>query len=212
MTAALAEIGQAQQSLKAQAIQPKDKTALDTDVKKKEEAFKTALTELRKQVDEVTKKYSELGADETVKKAIDEMKKAGRVKENLGPSDNFLAGVKELDQAERQFLGKRTPAESKKKTAAEAKNEQSGSLLRLPGQEVPDVGERLGGVIRILDVAGDAPLPGNLLEPQPPSRGVNEIVHLADAVRLGQPPFVLEVDRRIILAEQVFRRPLLDQG
>ncbi len=122
MTASsLAQIGQTQQALKAQAPQPKDKAALLDDVKKKQEAFTTALADLRQQVDEVTKKYADLGADETVKKTIDDMKKAGRVKENLGPSEAFLAGVKALDQAERKFLGKRTPAASKKKTAAKAK-------------------------------------------------------------------------------------------
>jgi hypothetical protein len=121
MTATLAQIGQTQQALKAQTPQPKDKTALDDDVKKKQEAFKAALTDLRQQVDEVTKKYADLGADETVKKAIDDLVKASKAKVNLGPSDTFLAGVKELDKAERQFLGKKAPSASKKKTTAKAK-------------------------------------------------------------------------------------------
>ena len=114
MTAALAEIGQTQKMLKSQMPQPKDKAALDADVKKKQDAFKSALSDLRTQVDEVTRKYADLGADETVKKSIDDLMKASKAKVNLGPSDAFLAGVKELDQAERQFLGKRTPAASKK--------------------------------------------------------------------------------------------------
>jgi hypothetical protein len=117
MSATLTQIGQTQQALKAQAPQPKDKAALDDDVKKKQEAFKSALSDLRQKVDEVTKKYADLGADETVKKSIDDLVKTSKAKVNLGPSDVFLAGVKELDRAERQFLGKKTPAASKKKTA-----------------------------------------------------------------------------------------------
>jgi hypothetical protein len=117
MTAALAEIGQTQQVMKRQLPQPKEKAALEADVKKKQEDFKSALSDLRQQVDEVTKKYADLGAEETVKKSIDDLVKASKAKVNLGPSDTFLAGVKELDRAERQFLGKKTPAASKKNTA-----------------------------------------------------------------------------------------------
>jgi hypothetical protein len=114
MTAALAEIGQTQKMLKSQMPQPKDKAALENDVKKKQEALKSALSDLRGQVDEVTRKYADLGADEAVKKPIDELVKSTMAKATLGPSVAFLAGVKELDRAERQFLGKRTPAASKK--------------------------------------------------------------------------------------------------
>jgi hypothetical protein len=117
MTAALAEISQTQKMMKSQLPQPKEKAALEDDLKKKQEAFKSALSDLRQQVDEVTKKYTDLGADETVKKSIDDLVKASKAKVNLGPSDAFLAGVKELDRAERQFLGKKTPAASKKKPA-----------------------------------------------------------------------------------------------
>jgi hypothetical protein len=112
----LAEVGRTQRALKTQAPLPANKTALDEDVKKKQEAFKSALSDLRQQVDEVTKKYADLGADPSVKTAITDLMKASKAKVNLGPSDAFLAGVKELDKAERQFLGKRTPAPSKKKT------------------------------------------------------------------------------------------------
>ena len=115
---ALAEVGRNQKALKAQGPQGKDKTTLEEDVKKKEEAFKSALADLRRQVDEVTRKYAELGADESVKKALDDLKKDSKAKLKLGPSDAFLAGVKELDQAERRFLGKKTtPVSNSKKKA-----------------------------------------------------------------------------------------------
>ena len=112
---ALAEVGRTQKALKAQAPQAKDKATLDEDVKKKGEAFKAALVDLRRQVDEVTKQYNELAADPSVKKSLDDLKKASKANVKLGPSDAFLAAVKQLDQAERQFLGKKTTTVSKKK-------------------------------------------------------------------------------------------------
>jgi hypothetical protein len=118
MTAALAEIGQTQKMLKSQMPQPKEKAALTDDAKKKQEAYKSALADLREKVDEVTKKYTDLGAEEAVKKSLDDLVKASKARVNLGPSDAFLAGVKELDRAERQFLGKKSPAASKKTAKA----------------------------------------------------------------------------------------------
>jgi hypothetical protein len=117
----LAEVASTQKALKTQTPPTSNKTALDEDVKKKQEAFKSALSDLRRQVDDVTKKYAELGADQSVKKAIADLMKASKAKVNLGPSDAFLAGVKELDQAERRFLGKKTPSTSKKKTTKSKK-------------------------------------------------------------------------------------------
>jgi hypothetical protein len=122
--AALAEVTFAQKTLKSEAPVVKDKAALGEEVKAKGEAFKSALTELRGMVDKVTKKYDELGADESVKKSLAELEKAAKAKIKLGPSDPFLAGVKELDQAERRFLGKKpaTPAKkTKPKTTKAAK-------------------------------------------------------------------------------------------
>jgi hypothetical protein len=117
---ALAEVTVAQKSLKSEAPVVKDKAALDDEVKKKGDAFKSALADLRKMVDEVTKKYADLGADDSVKKPLADLEKAAKAKLKLGPSDAFLAGVKELDQAERRFLGKK-PAATAKKTKAKAK-------------------------------------------------------------------------------------------
>lgn len=121
MTTTLAQIGQTQQALRSRALPSKDKAALDADVKKKADDFKTALEDFRKEVDKVTKKYDELGADSTVKKAIDDLWNASKAKVNLGPSDAFHAMMKELDQAEHRFLGKKTSATSKHKAAAKAK-------------------------------------------------------------------------------------------
>lgn len=115
---ALAEVVAEQKTVKNQSPQAKDTTTLEARVKRAEETFKTALADLRKQVDEVRKKYADLDSDETVRKALAEVKK-GNPKLHLGPSDAFLAGMKELDKAEQRFLGKRTTATvSKKRTRA----------------------------------------------------------------------------------------------
>ena len=113
--ATLAEVSMEQKTLKAHAAQNKDRTALDDEVKKRGEAFKAALEELRPMVDEVAKKYAELEADPSIKKARNDLQQATRANIKLGPSDAFKAGAKSLDQAERQFLGKKTATVPKKR-------------------------------------------------------------------------------------------------
>jgi DNA repair exonuclease SbcCD ATPase subunit len=114
---ALAEVTASQKALKSEAPVVKDKAALDDEVKKKAEAFKSALADLRKMVDDVTAKYAELADDDSVKKPLADLEKAAKAKVKLGPSDAFLAGVKELDQAERRFLGKKPTAPARKSKA-----------------------------------------------------------------------------------------------
>lgn len=114
--AALNQTNTMQKSVRSQIPSAKDKATIDADVKKKGDTFKTALTELRTMVDDVTKRYAELGNDATVKKSLADLEKTGHAKITLGPSDAFTAGMKELDHAERTFLGKKTAAPAKKKT------------------------------------------------------------------------------------------------
>jgi hypothetical protein len=111
----LAEANLEEKTFKAEAPQGKDHTALDEDAKKKAEECKAAVAGLRPMVDEVTKKYADLGADGSVKAAIGELEKATKANLKLGPSDAFKAGVKTLEHAERKLLGKKTPAISRKK-------------------------------------------------------------------------------------------------
>jgi hypothetical protein len=108
----LAEVTVAQNDLKSRAG---DRKTLDDDVKAKGAALKAALAEVRPMIDEVTKKYADLGADEAVKKSIGELEKATKTDLKLGPSVAFLAGVKAIDQAERRLLGKKATATPKKK-------------------------------------------------------------------------------------------------
>ncbi len=116
---AITQVAVEQSTLNNQSPQPKDTAKLDASMKKADESFKTTLADLRKQVDEVKKKYTDLGADEAVKKPLAEAK-AVNSRLHLGPSDALVAAIKELDKAEQRFLGKRTPV-SATSTAAKKK-------------------------------------------------------------------------------------------
>jgi hypothetical protein len=115
---ALNQTNTLQKTTKSQIPSAKDKATIDEDVKRKGDAFKTDLTDLRKLVDDATKKYDELKADVKVKKALEELEKAGHATMKIGPSEAFANGMKEIDQAERLFLGKKPATAAKKKTAA----------------------------------------------------------------------------------------------
>jgi chromosome segregation ATPase len=117
LNATLAEINQAQRVMKTQIPSAKDKSTLDAEVSKRKDAFKTTLTDLRKQIDDVNKKYADLAADESIKKAIETLAKSTHARVKLGPSDQFAAIAKEVDQAERKYLGKAVPAAATKKKA-----------------------------------------------------------------------------------------------
>jgi small-conductance mechanosensitive channel len=121
LNAEMAELNQTQKTVKSQIMPPKEKASLDAEVARRKDAFKTTLADLRKQVDVVTKKYADLAADETVKTSIDDLKKAAHASVKLGPSDAFTTVMKELDQAERKYLGKGTPASTSIKKKAKAK-------------------------------------------------------------------------------------------
>jgi len=114
LQSALAEITNEQNLIKSQTPNGRQDAALATKVKQAEDAFKATLAELRKQVDEVKKKYSELDADQAVKDALKEAKK-GNAKNRLGPTDAFNTGAKELEKAEQQFFGKKTSVAPRKK-------------------------------------------------------------------------------------------------
>ena len=116
--AALNEVSAGQKALKSQAPQAKDKAAAAAEVKKRGDAFKAALEELRPMVDDVTAKYAVLEADEAVKKARTALQEATHANIKLGPSEAFKSAVKSLEHAERQFLGKKPPAASKAKAKA----------------------------------------------------------------------------------------------
>ena len=113
-----AEVTVGQKTIKAEAPAVRDKAALDESVKQEGEAFKAALAEIRPMVDDVSKKYADLAADASVKKALADLSKATKANARLGPSDAFAAMVRELDQAERRVLGKKPATVVKKKSKA----------------------------------------------------------------------------------------------
>jgi hypothetical protein len=118
---ALKQTAANQNAIKGQIPSAKDKAAIDADVKKKGDVFKSDLVELRKMIDEVTQKYATYAADEPVKKSLDELTKAGHATIKLGPSEAFTTAVKEVDHAERQFLGKKPEPHAKKKSVAKSR-------------------------------------------------------------------------------------------
>ncbi len=119
---ALVEISAEQNAIKSQIPQGNDLRAQGAKLKQSEDTFKATLADLRKQVDEVKKKYSDLDADDAIKNAVKEGKKTNN-KLRLGPSDAFLVGAKELEKAEQNFLGKtKKSASAAKKPASTAKN------------------------------------------------------------------------------------------
>jgi hypothetical protein len=93
-----------------------DKKALEAESKKSLEAAKAVLTEFRGSVDAVTKRYSQLNSDASVKTALQALEKAKVGSFKLGPSPTFKTAVKALENAERTVLAKKTSTSSKKKT------------------------------------------------------------------------------------------------
>jgi hypothetical protein len=110
----LAEITSAQNAINAQ-LPATDTKGLDGEAKGILDASKAALAELRPMIDDVQKRYTDLGSDSSVKAAIGELERATKARFKLGPSDAFKAAVKTLDQAEQKLLGKKPLAVSKKK-------------------------------------------------------------------------------------------------
>ena len=111
----IAQIDRDQKQLGSQIPSEKQAAALEADYKAKVEALKAGLVALRPSVDEVLKRYDELKADESVKKAMAAVKKdSPRTK--LGPSDLLADGVKTLARLEKTYL-----REAKKPVSAKAK-------------------------------------------------------------------------------------------
>ena len=118
---ALVEVSTEQNVIKSQMPQGNELRAQGAKLKQAEDSLKATLADLRKQVDEVKKKYADLDAEDAVKNAIKEGKKTNN-KLRLGPSDAFNTGAKELDKAEQNFLGKnKKPAATTKKAKTKAK-------------------------------------------------------------------------------------------
>jgi uncharacterized protein YukE len=121
LNSAMTELNNTQKMIKSQIPTPQAKSSLDAEVSKRKDAFKSTLEDLRKQIDTVKKKYEELGADESIKKSIEDLAKTSHAKVKLGPSEAFATMAREVDQAERKYLGKAAPASTTTKKKAKGK-------------------------------------------------------------------------------------------
>ena len=112
----LAEIKLEQKTLKDQAPQVSERSAMDADVKAKADALRATITEIRPIIDGVTRKYAELAADKSIKGAISELERASKASLKIGPSDAFVAAVKAIDSAEQRLTGRKVTTVSRKKS------------------------------------------------------------------------------------------------
>ena len=108
----LAEIVMTQKSIKDEA--GPEKKALEAASKKSLESATAALKDVRAAVNAVTKRYDELNADASVRKALLKLEKDKVGTFKLGPSMPFKTAAKTLENAERTILAKRATAVSRK--------------------------------------------------------------------------------------------------
>jgi hypothetical protein len=110
--------------LKGPAADPKAKEKIEAGIKEKTATYNQALVDLRKLADETTKKYSDLGENEEVKKVLATLSKGRKDKIKLGPSRDFSANVKVLDRLEKAAAQGETedaPAKSTRRSRKTAK-------------------------------------------------------------------------------------------
>ncbi|MHC5540218.1 hypothetical protein ACYOEI_18520 [Singulisphaera rosea] len=110
----LAEVESHLKDFKDEVPKETDRKALEEESKKNRETVKTTLEDLRRSVDEVTKKYDDLRAASSVKAALETLEKDRAGSFKLGPSAAFTAGVKTLENAERLVLKKAASSTRKK--------------------------------------------------------------------------------------------------
>jgi hypothetical protein len=87
--------------LRSPSANPMTKEKLEAAIKEQELAYRQALLDLRKLVDETTQKYTALGQNAEVKKALETALKGRKDKLKLGPSRDFTANVKLLERLEK---------------------------------------------------------------------------------------------------------------
>jgi hypothetical protein len=127
VSATIKQVTANENALKSKIPSAKDKAAIDGQAREKAEALRATLAELRTMVDDVKKKYDDLHADASVKKSLVELEKSTHATLTIGPSALLAAGIKDLEHAERQFLGKKPATASsashakKKATTAQEK-------------------------------------------------------------------------------------------
>jgi hypothetical protein len=106
--------------LRSQPFDPKAKQKVEAEVRDRREAYHSALLEVRKLADSTSEKYTALGKNDQVKKALDDLGRNARTKPKLGPSRAFQTSVKLLERLEREESGDQK-ADSQAKAARKAR-------------------------------------------------------------------------------------------
>ena len=76
------------------------KQQFNAEVARVREAYMQAVGDLRKAVDEITAKYTELEGNAEVTKAIKDLSASAKAKQKLGPSKDLAAAIKWLGKSE----------------------------------------------------------------------------------------------------------------
>jgi len=114
----LGPIGQEADMIRLRQPSQRAKDDLAAELKARREEYTKAAKEVRPMVADVLKKYDEVAKDDKVKAALSELKRTKLAKLKIGPSDPFVAAVRQLDQAERMIPtgGKTSMAGPSRKT------------------------------------------------------------------------------------------------
>ncbi len=92
-----------------------DRKTLEAESKRKLDAARAVLAEIRESVDAVTKRYDELNSDTSVRSALQSLEKEKLGTFKLGPSAPFKAVVKALENGEKMILAKKVSTVSRRK-------------------------------------------------------------------------------------------------
>jgi clan AA aspartic protease (TIGR02281 family) len=104
LVAAINEITDRLNLLRAQAADPNWKQEIDKEVPQRRAAFIQAVLDLRQLVDSTVKQYAVLADDDSIKKALNDLGTKSKSSLKLGPSRDFQEKVKLLEKIEKSVL------------------------------------------------------------------------------------------------------------
>jgi hypothetical protein len=97
------------------------KQQFNVEVDRLRTATMQAVADLRKSVDEITAKYTELAANEAVSKALKDLSVTMKTRQKLGPSKDLTSAIKWLESFEKSIERPDQPARPTKKRTAPTK-------------------------------------------------------------------------------------------
>ncbi len=92
-----------------------DRKTLEAESKRKLEAARAVLAEIRESADAVTKRYVDLSSDASVRSALQSLEKEKLGTFKVGPSTPFKTAVKALENAEKMILAKKLSTVARRK-------------------------------------------------------------------------------------------------